>query len=379
MPKKQKKYEYIRKTATINGKRVEAYGKTEREATLKLAEKIETIRRGEELVSGSMTVNAWFEEWMKTYKEPKGLTAKSLGMYREKYRLHIRPRIGNMKLKDVSAVHLQRILNGQKGASESHVKKIRMVLRELFRRARQSRLILYDPSETLELPAVKSGQRRSVTDEERAAILKVARTHKRGLWILTLLYTGMRPGESAALTWDDMDFTRREIHIRGARESGTRLVKTPKTPSGVRDIPIHAQLLPLLQSASDQKHQSNLVFPGYAGKLADDRTLRRWWLSFRRAVDLELGAETYRNQITKSALSPGLTLYCLRHTFATDLQRAGVPINIAKELMGHSSISVTANVYTHRDNAVLHSNMALLDGSAEPSIRTAEQPVGNRK
>lgn len=358
-----KKYEYVRKTARINGKKLEAYGKTEREATLKLAEKIEAEKRGEGSVSGSMTVDKWFDEWIKTYKTPKGLTAKSLGMYREKYKLHIKPRIGHLKLKDVSSVHLQKILNGQAGMSASHAKKIRMVMREMFRRARQSRLILYDPSETLELPAINQKQRRSITDDERTAILKVAETHKNGLWILTLLYTGIRPGESAALTWQDIDFSKNEIHIRAARESGAKIIKRPKTDSGVRDIPIHAKLLPYLLSASVGKHEKDFVFPGYAGKLADDRTIRRWWLSFRRAIDIELGAEVYRNKIVKSALSPGLTLYCLRHTFATDLQRAGVPINIAKELMGHSSISVTANIYTHRDTATLHLSMSMLDGS----------------
>ena len=57
---------------------------------------------------------------------------------------------------------------------------------------------------------------------------------------------------------------------------------------------------------------------------------------------------------------PGPHPYCLRHTFCTDLRRAGVPINVAKELMGHANISVTANIYTHRDQKVLHSNMAKL-------------------
>lgn len=76
-----------------------------------------------------------------------------------------------------------------------------------------------------------------------------------------------------------------------------------------------------------------------------------------------MGAKVYRNQIIESKLSDDLTPYCLRHTFCTDLQKAGVPINVAKELMGHSDISITANIYTHRDNLILHKNIALLDGS----------------
>ena len=118
---------YIRKTARYNGKKYEATGKTEIEAMTKLAEKLAAAKRGEELIAGSMTVDAWFHQWFTTYKEPMGLTAKSLAMYREKYNRYVKPSIGRMKLKDVKDVHLQRILNGQAGRSASHIKKLRMV------------------------------------------------------------------------------------------------------------------------------------------------------------------------------------------------------------------------------------------------------------
>jgi len=60
-----------------------------------------------------------------------------------------------------------------------------------------------------------------------------------------------------------------------------------------------------------------------------------------------MGATVYRNQIIESNVAGDLVPYCLRHTYGTDLQDAGVPINIAKYLMGHSDISMTANIYTH--------------------------------
>ena len=138
--------EYIRKTARYNGKKYEATGKTELEAMTKLAEKLAAAKRGEELISGSMTVNAWYAQWKATYKDPAGWTQKSLGMYDEKYNGYIKPMIGHMKLRDVKDIHLQRILNGQAGRSQSHVEKLRRVLREMFSRARKSRLIPYDLS-----------------------------------------------------------------------------------------------------------------------------------------------------------------------------------------------------------------------------------------
>lgn len=240
---------YIRKTARYNGKKYEAIGKTELEAMTKLAEKLAAAKRGEEIICGAMTVDAWYQQWKATYKDPKGLTPKSLGMYDEKYNGYIKPRVGAMKLRDVKDTHLQQILNEQAGKSQSHVEKIRRVLRELFSRARKSRLIAYDPSEDLELPAYHAGTHRSLTDEERAVLLKVAETHPSGLYVLTLLYTGMRPGEAAALNWADVDFKNNMIHIHAAVESGSSRIKGPKTESGVRDIPIHSALLQRLQEA----------------------------------------------------------------------------------------------------------------------------------
>ena len=363
MPK-NKTGEPYRKTARWNGKKYEATGRTELEALTRLADKIAAAKRGEEALNGSMTVNAWYKEWKATYKDPKGLTPKSLGMYDEKYNGYIKPAVGHMKLQSVRDVHLQRILNGQAGMSRSHVEKLRRVMRELFRHARQSRLIAYDPSEDLQLPEHRQGSHRSLTPEERKVLLTVCtRPDSRfGLYFLTLLYTGLRPGEAAALNWADIDFANNEIHVHAALESGSSRIKAPKSAAGVRDIPIHASLLPCLKSA--QKGPFDPVFTGAAGQRLTRSAMDAMWRACKRAMDLELGAETVRNQIQEHKVAADLTPYCLRHTFCTDLQAAGVPINVAKDLMGHSDIDITANIYTHRDGSTLHAGIALLDGTA---------------
>lgn len=356
-------YNYVRKTRTVDGRRFEAYGKDEMEALTKLADKIAAAKRGEETINGNMTVNAWYKQWMEVYKEPKGLTKKSLGMYDEKYDNYIKTRIGSMKLKDVRDTHLQKIMNEQAGMSESHAKKVRMVLQEMFKRARQSRLIVYDPAELLELPKTTKGKRRSITEEERTAILEVAKTHRSGLWILTLLYTGMRPGETASLTWGDIDFTRNEIHVRTAKESGSKNIKTPKTLAGIRTIPIHSELLPLLKEKKGKKDRP--VFPTGAGNFQNENSLRRLWTGFKRDLDIHMGAKLYRNEIIEHAIADDLTPYCLRHTFATDCLKKGVPLENVKWIMGHEDISTTANIYQHPVTESLHAAMSILDGTAK--------------
>ena len=232
------KYTYIRKTITWENRRYEVRGKTEQEACDKLAELVASLNRGEFATSGNTTVDQWFLQWKETYKAPSGLTQKSLGLYDEKYNGYIGPAIGTLKLKDVRDLHLQTILNTQAGMSYSHVSKLRMVMQELFRQARRSRLIIYDPAEGLLLPESVKRSHRPITKAERRHILAVAQTHPAGLWVLTILYTGLRPGETAALFWEDIDFDRNEIHVYKAVESGTRTIKAPKTPAGIRDIPM---------------------------------------------------------------------------------------------------------------------------------------------
>ena len=352
------KYQYIRKTITWEGKRYQVYGKTEAEAIEKLAELKASLKRGEKTISERTTVDRWFHEWIEVYKKSSGITEKSLAMYGEKYRNYIKPEIGSMKLKDVKEIHLQKIMNGQAGRSYSHCAKLRMVMQELFSKARKSRLITYDPAEDIKLPSTSRGGNRSITDQERSHILAVADTHRAGLWILTMLYAGLRPGEAAALQWKDIDFDRNEIHIYKAIESGSGAIKGPKTAAGVRDIPIHGELRRKLEAAKGEPF--DYVFTMTNGNPMTSDGMQRTWRSFRRALDLEMGAKTYRNKIIQSVVAKDLTVYCLRHTFCTDLQRAGVPINVAKELMGHSNISVTANIYTHRDSDTLHANIEKL-------------------
>lgn len=353
--------EYIRKTARYNGKKYEATGKTELEAMTKLADKLAAAKRGEEVLGGSMTVAAWYVQWKATYKDPKGLTKKSLGMYDEKFNGYIKPAIGYMKLKDVKDTHLQRVLNSQQGMSRSHVEKIRRVMREVFSRARKSRLIPFDPSEDLQLPATEDGSHRSLTDYERSVLLHVADNHHAGLWFLTLLYTGMRPGEAAALNWADVDFENNQIHIHTALESGSNRIKDPKTKAGIRDIPIHADLLWRLKAVKGAPFSP--VFPTGTGGRQNSGSIYRLWKSFRRAMDIEMGATVYRNKIIESKIAKDLTPYCLRHTFATDCARAGVPLETVRWFLGHEDISTTANIYQHRDNTALRYGMALLDGT----------------
>lgn len=381
---------YWRESESYEGKQyvATAKGKTDEEsqklALKKLADKIAAAKNNTAVLSKNTTVKTWSEEWLDVYIRPKvrkpgmpktrnSMTEKSYAMYEQKLDGYVLPAIGRMQLKDVRDVHVRKILNGEAGMSKSHVEKIRIVIKAMFRQAYQSRLINYDPSVDVELPAVTEGVRRSLTEFERSLLHRAAELHRCGLWIRTLLDTGIRPGESAPLLVKDFDFDSGLLNIDKDIESGTYSIADPKTKAGIRKLPIPDDLKADLQSVFAGKGPFDFAFPQTDGKrMKTQECISNDWRSFRRCMDILGGAttiwKTKRRTISVdgyeltahgrilemdideengSVLSGDLVLYCLRHTYCTDLQKAGVPINIAAYLMGHADIQTTANIYTH--------------------------------
>lgn len=355
----KKKYEYESHTFYYENKQYKAYGKTKAEAIKKAALMEAALERGEAGISGKMSVKRWADEWMDTYKKGT-VTDKSYANYERHVKL-LTDAIGNMKIKDVRDVHLQKILNARAGKSKSDMEKLRNTIQAIFKRARISRLIPFDPAEELEMPRVTEHKRRSITDRERKWILEMAEKHHAGLWIKMMLYCGLRPGEIMALQWKDINFKKKVVKITKAKESGKNDIKDTKTEAGEREIPIPDVLLKDLKAArrdvlqkNDKSKVVDLSPPVFTQKTNDrphtEASFYKAWNNFLRESDIALGATVYRSQIKESIIeveSPDLEPYCLRHTYCTDLEAAGVPINVAKYLMGHSDITVTANIYTH--------------------------------
>ncbi len=260
-------------------------------------------------------------------------------------------------------------MNQYVGKSKAMVSKLRMVLRRIMRKAKKQKLIPDNPAEDIVLPCVTQGQRRPITDEERAMILETAKTHYAGTMVLTMLYCGLRPIEIRRMEWDWIDF-----------ENSILTVGKSKTKAGTgRKIPIPPQLKSALIEHKLKNYNDKYVFVRVKNnKLPmDENAFYHVWHNFKRGMDIANGATVYRNQITKSTLAPDLEPYLLRHTFCTDCQAAGVPINVAKELMGHSDISVTAKIYTHMVDEVFEQNRKRLAEYAEQKQQKEVEVVQN--
>ena len=340
-------------TFTFEGKRYYVRSaKSQRDADKRAAIKQRELEAGSLLITKDMLVADYAMQWLETYKSTT-ISENAYMDYAGRLRNHILPIIGGMKMRQVRPTNLQRILNAQAGKSKSLCTKIRYTLSQIFSQAVKDGVIQTDPSTDLALPKAVDGTHRSLTDEERAAILEAAKTHRLGNLIRVLLYCGLRPQEAIVLRWSDVDRINNRLIISHALKRDGQIGET-KSKSGIRSVPIPPAIQDIFSNPDDL---SKYIFTTPTGKRFSGSSLRQSWGSFLREVDIIMGAEyeIYYNKprIVKSALASDLTMYCLRHTYCTDLEAAGIPINVAKYLMGHSSIELTARIYTHiRDDTL---------------------------
>lgn len=379
MGKKKADYQYVRKYFSFEGRTYEVCGATEEEALEKKLRKLQQLEAG--LVKSDSTVERWASVWYSTYVEHRRITAKSKAMYKGILDREIVPALGKVKLSKVTPLRLQQLLNSHAGESSSGVGKLRMVIKALFKRAYLNRLIPFDPSEGLELPDTTRNGHRSLTEAERAALIAVAslpdfhgKPNRSGAWLMLMLRCGLRPGETAALKKENVDLKGRTVHVVEAQESGSRREKDPKTAAGVRAVPIPEDLAPWLERQLKADSSPWLFTQKDKKTPLTETSMRRRWETVKKYMDLQMGAKfemikmegarRHTLVITESVLAEDLDLYDLRHTYCTDLERAGVPINVAKVLMGHKDIATTANIYTHASAESTDAARALINAAA---------------
>jgi len=343
MPKGSYKY---RKSFSFNGKRYEVYARTEKELYEKMFLKKRELEKGRQLVNSNTLFRDWAEEWLITYKEPtvKEITFRTIRgvVYGD-----LLPELGNMPIRTIKAVHCQKLLNGKPGRSAYHYKRVKQILSDILEKAVENNMIETNPAKKLVLPKAEAGTHRAITKQEREVVLKVAEYDKAGLWVLTMLYCGLRPHELELLQGRHIDFNKQVIHVPGT-----------KTSNAERDVPIPLQFLPKIP----HKGAFEYIFLSEQGHPLNPSISARWWRSFKNNMNIEMGCRVYRNKVMPPyAVAPDLTPYCFRHTFCTDLQAAGVPINVAKELMGHSDISLTARIYTHHSEEAFQNAANLIN------------------
>lgn len=330
MPKKYA----VEKTFTFEGKRYHVRGDSEEDVIAKMALKKRDLEEGRVVISGSTLLKDWARKCIETYKTSQNENTRK--KYLQRVEHTILSHIGNRKLSTIKPLDCQQVINLQEGNSPTQVNEVYQAMRFIFSKAKINNLIAVDPTEGLVKPkTAKRNSRRALTPDERDVVIKVGKTDRRYYLFLLMLYCGCRPAEAQLCKGSDLfvDSGIWWLHIRGT-----------KNRFADRNVPVPAEFI---DSIKDTPKDEYIACSSQRNPITTENR-SRLWKSFTRQINITLGCEMYRNVLLKPyPFSEEVVPYCLRHEYCTELARRGVDIRIAQKLMGHSSIELTANIYTN--------------------------------
>ena len=352
----------INRAFTYEGKRYYIHADTEDEYFRKREQKIKDLKS--HYSDKGITLNEWALDCVDTYKPNLAEITKKKYVQRMKHCI-LEP-IGWKPLTKITPEDCQSVLNEQKGKSKTQINEVYNQLRFVMRMARVNRLIEYDPTEFLIKPKGEQTHRRALTPEEREAIIKVASTDRKWYCYLLMLYCGCRPSEAYECKGEDITLIDNVhvLHVRGR-----------KSANAERFIPIPEELYVLIKNTPYEEY---IALTREGNKITNPQ---RTWQGFKYYLNIEMGTEVYRNHlIPPYKVADDLVPYCLRHEYCTELARRGVDIRVAQRLMGHSDISLTANIYTNLDNiktAKLYQNTleGATQGATPNPTQSPQKPI----
>lgn len=354
---------------TLNGKRHTIYGKTQKEVEKKLRDAQYEIDHGIYAKPDRITVDAWYKTWVKEYRE--NIVRETTLISNMKCYKHIKAEIGGMKLQAVRPEHIQRVMNRMKreGYSGGYINNTRIVMNMLFEQACKNGLIVTNPVGKSVLPKAEEKEnvhRRALTEQEQKLFLECVESRRpfyAGIFYVGFS-SGMRIGEINALEWKDIDFEKLEIHVNGTmiKVAGKEYQKGPvKTGSSRRTIPMLPEIAKRLKGHKVRQAElrmmlgdkwepvkglEHLVFTTMFGKPLMTLSVGRYIDSTVNAVNREeekRAAREHRKPVLMETFCP----HAMRHTFATRALERGIPPKVVQAYLGHSTIDVTMNIYTH--------------------------------
>lgn len=357
--------EYLRRTFPTQG-----------EAKAFLDSKLEEKRSGGVVKPSEATLGAFLGEWLTaTAASRRENTQQVYSDFADRY---LKPLLGSRKLADLQPLAIQRayqdLLN--RPLSPRTVRYAHSILHNALDQAVKWRMLSVNPAKGVELPKPKPTRTmRPLDTAEAKRFLDACRArddegkplHRLGVYFELAVDTGMRPSELLALRWRDLDLKARDVKVRHtlvrAKHGGPWLLAEPKTACGKRSIPVmpktaeslgqwkHRQAEERMKAGDVWRGEHNpahgFVFTTLTGEPLEIRNLSlRDLVNVAKAAGLarEIPPKTARRKPTYRSL---ITLYDLRHTCATLMLTAGVNPKVVSERLGHASVVITLNTYSH--------------------------------
>jgi integrase len=351
----------------VNGKRRRraVFGATKAEVLEKLAHTRHAALTGMLGDAGRLLVRDYLTRWLEDAAKPK-IRQGTYASYEELIRCHILPRIGGIALTKVSPAHVQHLLAEMDGASPRRRQMVYRVLSQALKRAVLLGLVPRNVCQAVTCPRPTKKTAESLTPEQAHKLIQTAQGDRlQALYVLATT-TGLRQGELFGLQPECIDLKDGRLFIKQqlCELDGRLWLAPPKTAKGAREIRLPEIALTALrehrqrQLASGHWRSDGYVFTDtHGGPLRKSNFVRHEWqplleragiFKVEPAVDHKTGqpvidAETNRPK-TRKIFPP---FHSTRHTAATLLLMQGVHPRVVQELLGHSSIAVTMDTYSH--------------------------------
>jgi len=327
------------------GKRRSFYGKTRREAQDKLRTALRDLDAGLDLSSDRQTVAQFLDKWLSASVKPS-VKVKTYEGYESIVRIRVTPRIGRTHLAKLTALDLQALYTelANAGLSARSVHHTHRVLHRAFVQAVRWNLIARNPCDGAQGPRATRSEMMVWTPEEADAFLISTRQHPAHALYMLALTTGMRQGELLGLKWGDVDLSAGTLAVRRSlqRQRVAGLVfEEPKTARSRRSIRLCQRAIVALRA-----HHDRQAF--------DRRAAGSEWKA-RDLVFCHANGEpldpSYQTTIFKKAVEaagvPAIRFHDMRHTAATILLSRGVHVKLVSEMLGHATIVLTLDTYSH--------------------------------
>jgi integrase len=306
------------------------------------------------------------KEWLPAIKST--IRPTTYGAYKQHVECHIVPHIGTVKLQKLSGSQVNALyaklavsgrMNGKQGLSPMTVHHVHACLHKACSDAVRWGRITRNPLDAADPPRTKGDgakEMQTLTREQLKAFLAAVESDRLSPLWHTIAMTGMRRGEALGLRWQDVDLENARLAVRRALipAGGEIVVSEPKTAKGRRVIALDPSTVEVLKAQAarqlDEKDEwdeagveTGLVFTAENGAALDPETISRL---FRRAV--------------KKSMLPQIRLHDLRHTHATLALQAGIHPKVVSERLGHATVSITLDTYSHAIPAMQEEAAALI-------------------
>lgn len=331
---------------TIAGISRSFYGRTRQDANKKLIAALRDRDRGLPIVRDErQTLAQYLPAWLETMKPPV-IEPRTWERYEQFVRVHFVPALGKTQLAKLSAQAVQQLYTGKlaEGSAASTVRQMHVVLHEALDMALRHGLVARNVTDHVDKPKVSRQEMRVWEPSQVRTFLEVVQGERLAALYRLALATGLRQGELLGLCWRNVDLDdgilQVQTNLQKIKDQGHQL-RNPKTHRSRRKIRLTSSDVAALRAHRVHQleervalgpswQEQDLVFPDEAGRPLSNYRLYRQFLSLVKRADVPL-----------------IRFHDLRHTAATLLLLQGINVKVVSEMLGHSSIAITLDLYGH--------------------------------